>query len=131
MTCDITSVTLDLTSQPFDDEGGLSLAPQYPMPGTESGSQEAATGTQTAQEWEVDQILDERLVDGTKHYLVSWTPSLVAEHDAQNARELIEEWELLKTVRKEQQWKRMSLRSGIGKRVAPARTRALSGRNGW
>ncbi|KAH6870935.1 hypothetical protein B0T10DRAFT_568584 [Thelonectria olida] len=125
-------------SQPFD-EAGLSLASLYPElseSGAESGSQKATATTQTeedtcSQEWEIDQILDETFVDGTRHYLVSWTPSLVAEHDAQNARELIAEWELLKAVRKEHPKKRMSLRSGIRKRVAPTRVRASPSRTEW
>ncbi|KAI5465178.1 hypothetical protein BGZ63DRAFT_402068 [Mariannaea sp. PMI_226] len=79
---------------------------EQPAPGVELDVQGAVDGEEaekeTCLEWEVEGILDEQMIDGTKHYLMSWKPTLVAEYDARNAGKLIAEWKLLKAERNKQ-----------------------------
>lgn len=92
--------------------------PEHPASIARSGSQEAIADTHVkgealSYEWEVDGILDETVIGGTKYYLMSWVPTLVAEHDAQNAGRLIEEWELFKVDRMGRSKKRKMPRAGV------------------
>lgn len=65
---------------------------ESPIPSTSNITLDIQTDV-TSKEWEVIQILGEKEVDGIKYYAFDWKPSWIPEHDAENAKELIQAWQ--------------------------------------
>ncbi|KAK7212025.1 hypothetical protein V2G26_019203 [Clonostachys chloroleuca] len=51
-------------------------------------------------EWQADGIIGEKMIDGRLYYRVDWRPTLEPEENCVNMRELIDEWNKLKTRRR-------------------------------
>lgn len=66
--------------QTFEDCAAYIKSPNNTDPETPSG------------EWEALRIIGEEMIDGKRHYMMEWKPSLVSEDDAQNAAQLITMW---------------------------------------
>ncbi|KAH8659419.1 hypothetical protein BGZ61DRAFT_540230 [Ilyonectria robusta] len=79
-----------------------------------------------SEEWDVRRIIGEKWVDGIKYYAFDWKPTWVPEHDAENAEELIQEWQEWKA--KVQTKMDESSQDRARKRSVPQRTQSRNKR---
>ncbi|KAH7108640.1 hypothetical protein B0J13DRAFT_333292 [Dactylonectria estremocensis] len=88
---------------------------ESPIPSTSNITVDFQTDV-TCEEWEVIQILGEKEVDGIKYYAFDWKPSWVPEHDAENAKELIQAWQEQKSKRQNKGRKKRNTAQRTGDR---------------
>lgn len=88
---------------------------ESPIPSTSNITVDFQTDV-TSEEWEVIQILGEKEVDGIKYYAFDWKPSWVPEHDAENAKELIQAWQEEKAKRQNKGLKKRNTIQSLGGR---------------